>query len=205
MSKILSIALIAFSALATAQVTVAGKANLLFPTSSSKWKDIKNTATNAWQDKGKNNAGFNVGLSFKIDTPTSFFVMPEIYYTSFKNEVDYEGTTLEAKSNRIDVPVLLGYNILGKTAGVFAGPVASYNLVKDETFREFTQNVKNNFSVGYQFGAQVQIQKLIINGRYEGSFTKDQREFIGNTLDHNDAIKYDNRPGLFIVGVGYQF
>ena len=205
MSKIISIALIAFSTFATAQVTVAGKANLLFPTSSSKWNDIKNTATNAWQDKGKNNAGFNVGLSFKIDTPTSFFVMPEIYYTTFKNEVEYEGTTLEAKSNRIDVPVLLGYNILGKTAGIFAGPVASYNLVKDETYDQFKQNVKNNFSVGYQFGAQVQIKKLIINGRYEGAFTKDQREFIGTNISDSEEIRYDNRPNLFIVGLGYQF
>ncbi len=205
MNKILSIALVAISAMATAQVTVAGKANLLFPTSSSKWNDIKSTANSAWQDKGKNNAGFNVGLSFKIDTPTSFFVMPEVYYTTFKNEVEFEGTTLEAKSNRIDVPVLLGYNILGKTAGIFAGPVASYNLVKDETFARFKENVKNNFTVGYQLGAQVQIKKLIINGRYEGAFTKDQREFIGTTVDANDEIRYDNRPNLFIVGLGYQF
>lgn len=203
MNKILSILLIGASTLATAQITASAKANLLFPTNSGKWSDIKDTATGAWKETGKNNTGYNVGLSLKIDTPTSFFVMPEIYYTSFKNEVDVNGTTLEAKSSRIDVPVLLGYNILGKTVGAFIGPVASYNLTKGETYNEFKENVKNNFSLGYQFGAQIQVKKLIINGRYEGAFTKDQREFISNNISEN--VKYDTRPNLFIVGLGYQF
>ena len=203
MNKILSILLIGASTLATAQITASAKANLLFPTNSGNWSDIKGTATGAWKETGKNNTGYNVGLSLKIDTPTSFFVMPEIYYTSFKNEVDVNGTTLEAKSSRIDVPVLLGYNILGKTVGAFIGPVASYNLTKGETYNEFKENVKNNFSLGYQFGAQIQVKKLIINGRYEGAFTKDQREFISNNISEN--VKYDTRPNLFIVGLGYQF
>ena len=92
-----------------------------------------------------------------------------------------------------------------KSLGVFAGPVASYNLSKDNTYNEFKENVKNNFTVGYQFGAQAQIKKLIINARYEGAFSKDQREYISQIADKNETIRYDNRQGLFIVGLGYQF
>ena len=205
MKKILSIILVGSTILASAQIKLAGKANLLFKTDKPTWENIKGTAVTAYNESGKNNVGFNVGLSAKINLPASLFLMPEIYYTTFKTEFDVPtmNTKLEAKSNRVDLPVLLGYNILGENLGIFVGPVASYNLSTDNQFNDFRENAANNFTVGYQFGAQVQLQKLIINGRYEGAFTKDQRDFINNNT--NETIRYDSRPSLFIVGLGYQF
>ncbi|WP_449400244.1 outer membrane beta-barrel protein [Chryseobacterium wanjuense] len=129
--------------------------------------------------------------------------MPELYYTNFKNEFTTENTTFDIKSSRIDLPVLLGYNILGNTLGVFIDPVASYNLSKEDTFNDFTENARDNFTVGYQFGAQVEISKLILNARYEGAFSKDSRNFINRVS--GEEIRYDNRPNLFMVGVGYKF
>lgn len=212
MRKTVSIAMIAISAIASAQISFSGKANLLFPTGSASWKNISSTATNAYNQKGKNNVGFNVGLSAKVSLPGSLFVMPELYYTTFKNEFTepITNTTLEAKSNRLDLPVLLGYNLLGENLGVFVGPVASYNLsAKDEKYlsspNRFAEQAKNEFTMGYQFGAQAKISKLIVNARYEGAFSKDQRNFIENVADTNRTIRYDNRPSLFIVGVGYEF
>jgi len=204
MKKILSTVLIGASLLSTAQVTFAGKANLLFKTDSPSWQNIKNSAVSAYDQSGKNNVGFNVGLSAKIDLPASLFVMPEIYYTTFKNEfqVPETSTTIEAKSNRVDVPVLLGYRLLGDNLGVFIGPVASYNLSSDNQYKDFKENALKDFTLGYQFGAQVQIQKLILNAKYEGAFTEDQREFINST--NNEVIRYDSRPSLFMVGIGYQ-
>ena len=204
MKKILSTVLVGASLLSTAQVTFAGKANLLFKTDSPSWKNIKSSAVSAYDQSGKNNVGFNVGLSAKIDLPASLFVMPEIYYTTFKNEftVPETSTTIEAKSNRVDVPVLLGYRLLGDNLGVFIGPVASYNLSSDNQYNDFKGNALKDFTLGYQFGAQVQIQKLILNARYEGAFTEDQREFINST--NNEVIRYDSRPSLFMVGIGYQ-
>ena len=204
MKKILSTVLIGASLLSTAQVSFAGKANLLFKTDSPSWQNIKNSAVSAYDQSGKNNVGFNVGLSAKIDLPASLFVMPEIYYTTFKNEfqVPETSTTIEAKSNRVDVPVLLGYRLLGDNLGVFIGPVASYNLSSDNQYKDFKENALKDFTLGYQFGAQVQIQKLILNAKYEGAFTEDQREFINST--NNEVIRYDSRPSLFMVGIGYQ-
>jgi hypothetical protein len=204
MKKILSTVLVGASLLSTAQVTFAGKANLLFKTDSPSWQNIKNSAVSAYDQSGKNNVGFNVGLSAKIDLPASLFVMPEIYYTTFKNEfqVPETSTTIEAKSNRVDVPVLLGYRLLGDNLGVFIGPVASYNLSSDNQYKDFKENALKDFTLGYQFGAQVQIQKLILNAKYEGAFTEDQREFINST--NNEVIRYDSRPSLFMVGIGYQ-
>ena len=131
--------------------------------------------------------------------------MPEIYYTTFKTEFDVpvSNVTLEAKSNRVDVPVLVGYKILGDNLGIFAGPVASYNLSSDNQYADFKENATKDFTVGYQFGAQVQLQKLIVSAKYEGAFTEDQRDFINTNT--NETIRYDSRPSLFMVGLGYEF
>lgn len=193
------------SVFASAQIAVAAKANLLFPTDKPTWENVKAGAEEAFESNGKSNVGFNAGLSVKINLASGLFVMPELYYTSFKNEITdpLTNTTLEAKSNRADLPVLLGYNLLGDTAGIFAGPVASYNLSTENQYNDFIENAENNFTVGYQFGAQVKIQNIIITGRYEGSFTKDQRDFINKNTDA--VIRYDNRPSMLLAGVGYQF
>ncbi|KFF14512.1 PorT family protein [Chryseobacterium soli] len=205
MKKVFSIALIGISMFASAQISLAGKANLIFPTGSPTWKNISGTVNNAIENKGSNNVGFNLGLSLRVNLPTSFFLMPELYYTHFKNEFTdpVSNTSFDVKSNRVDLPVLLGHNVLGNTLGVFVGPVASYNLSKDNTFNDFKENVKNNFTVGYQFGAQLEIKKLIVNAKYEGAFSKDTRNFINKVS--GEEIRYDNRPNLFMVGLGYKF
>lgn len=211
MKQIFSIALISLASLASAQISFAVKANAIFQTSSASWKDISNTAANAYDKSGKNAAGYNVGLSAKISTPASFFVMPELYYTTFKNQftvTDPNTNTdvqLEAKYNRVDLPVLLGYNLLGETLGVFVGPVASYNLSKNNQYQDFKENASKEFTVGYQFGAQFQLSKLILNARYEGAFSQDQRKYISQAVGSQTTIRYDNRPSFVLVGVGYKF
>lgn len=203
MKKVYSIAFVGFSLFASAQISLAAKANLIFPTGSPSWQNIKGTVNQAIEGEGKNNVGFNAGLSLKISLPTSLFLMPELYYTNFKNEFTTSNTTFDIKSSRIDVPVLLGYNILGNTVGVFVGPVASYNLSKEDTFNDFNENARDNFTVGYQFGAQLEIKKLILNAKYEGAISKDSRNFINKVS--GEEVRYDNRPNLFMVGVGYKF
>lgn len=203
MKKVFSIALIGFSLFASAQISLAGKANLIFPTGSPSWKNIKGTVNDAIDGEAKNNVGFNVGLSLKVNLPMAFFAMPELYYTNFKNEFTTANTTFDIKSSRVDLPVLVGHKVLGDMLGVFIGPVASYNLSKEDTFNDFKENARDNFTVGYQFGAQLEIKKLIVNARYEGSFSKDERNFINKVS--GEEVRYDNRPNLFMVGLGYKF
>ena len=131
--------------------------------------------------------------------------MPEIYYTSFNNSFTERRTktTLKAKTNRIDVPVLVGVNLISDNLGIFVGPVASYNLAKENTWNNFKENAGNKFTVGYQFGAEARLSNFIINARYEGSFSKDQRDFINNNI--SETVRYDNRPSFVVLGVGYEF
>ncbi|UOE38053.1 outer membrane beta-barrel protein [Chryseobacterium oryzae] len=212
MKKWISAAFIGLSIMASAQISLAGKANVLIPTSSASWKNLKTAATNAVEQKGKNITGFNVGLSLKIDLPSSLFLMPEIYYTNFSNEVTVqndassEQTTIKAKNNRVDIPVLIGTNILGNLLSAYVGPVGSFNLAKDDNFDNFVQKVNTkSFTLGYQLGLQSEISKVIISARYEGAFSKDQRKFINNIAGSNQEINYDNRSSLFLLGLGYKF
>jgi hypothetical protein len=203
MKKLISTIGVLASVFAYSQVTFGVRANALFNTSSASWDNLKGTFNSAIDSKGDNTSGFNVGLAAKIGSPVGgWFVMPEIYYTSFKNKNTVDGVELEAKSDRIDVPVLLGHNfLLGKLAA-FVGPVASYNVSTDKTYASFKENAKNEFTVGYQFGAQATLSKFVVNARYEGAFSKDTRVF---TSVAGQEIRYDNRPSMFILGIGYNF
>lgn len=201
--KIISSVLVSASLMSFAQVSLGVKANLLYRSDSPSWTTIKNGTTIVFNEKGKNSVGYNFGLSAKIDTPLGIFLQPEIYYTTFKNKNTIDNTTIEVKSNRVDVPVLIGYNILGKMLGIYAGPVASYNLSTDNQWNDFKENATKDFTVGYQFGAQATISKLVFSARYEGAFSKDQREFIDNNT--NTTVRYDSRPNLLMFGIGYNF
>lgn len=201
--KIISSVLVSASLMSFAQVSLGVKANLLYRSDSPSWTTIKNGTTTVFNEKGKNSVGYNFGLSAKIDTPLGIFLQPEIYYTTFKNKNTVDNTTIEVKSNRVDVPVLVGYNILGKMLGIYAGPVASYNLSTDNQWNDFKENATKDFTVGYQFGAQATISKLVFSARYEGAFSKDQREFIDNNT--NTTVRYDGRPNLLMFGIGYNF
>lgn len=203
--KLLATALVFTSVCVSAQVAVAVKAHGLFPAGKPTWESVKAGAEEAFEAEGKTNVGFNAGLSVKVNLVSGLFVMPELYYTTFTNELTEPITDskIEAKSNRADLPVLLGYNVWGETVGIYAGPVASYNLSSENQYNDFKENAENNFTVGYQLGAQVKIKSIIISGRYEGSFSKDQREFINNNTDA--VIRYDNRPSMLMAGLGYQF
>ncbi len=210
MNKLLFSLLILASVGVAAQVSVAGKANMIFPTGKPSWENLSNAVPQIYHDGGKNNIGFNIGISAKVDLPSSFFIMPELYYTTFKNSFTHRdsNTTIEAESNRIDLPVLVGVNVLSNLLGVVAGPVASYNLKSDNQYNDFKENAKNNFTVGYQFGLQSQISKVVITARYEGAFTSDERTYVNsasNTINPDYVIRYDNRPSLIILGIGYVF
>lgn len=206
MKSIFSAVVLAFSTAVSAQLSFSAKANYLFKIDSPTWKNISATALNAYHEKGKNKAGFNVGVSLRAPLHGSFFLMPELYYTSYSTEFTepVSAIMLEAKSNRLDMPVLVGYTLLGENLGFIAGPVASYNFVDDQKYDRFKEDIKNNFTVGYQFGLQATFSKILATARYEGAFSKDQRDYISSALP-NAGIRFDSRPSFFIAGLGYKF
>ena len=94
---------------------------------------------------------------------------------------------------------------MGETLSAFVGPVFTVNTSKDNKFENFTESETKDFGVGYQFGANVTLKKFVINARYEGAFSKDERKFISSVAGSDAQINYDNRPSFFILGLGYNF
>ncbi|MBS1549004.1 MAG: outer membrane beta-barrel protein [Bacteroidetes bacterium] len=206
MKKITAILAIFASSMLFSQAKFALKGHVLMPTESSTWKDITGTLSNAIDEKGKNSVGYNVGLSGKFSLAGTFFFMPEIYYTEFKNEwtIASTNTTLIAKNKRVDVPLLAGMDLIGNYFGVFAGPVAIFKLKNNHWYNDY-QEIRSNgdFTLGYQLGGQITIEKFILSGRYQGAFKREERNFINQQTGHN--IQYDNSPNQLLLGIGYQF
>ncbi|WP_187477331.1 hypothetical protein [Amniculibacterium sp. G2-70] len=206
MKKLILLLTIATAGICSAQAKFSIKANLAVPTASSTWKDVSSSLGTTYDESGKNSVGYNVGLSSKISLPgTSFFVMPEIYYTEFKNNFTESktNTTLSANNKRVDVPVLVGMDLVGEYFGVYAGPVALFKLKNNKWYNDFEEFNTKKFALGYQLGAQLTIKNLIVSGRYEGTFNREERNFINQQTGQD--IVYDNSPSLLFLGLGYQF
>ena len=90
--KIISAVLVSASLVSFSQVTIGVKANMLYQSDKPTWTNIQNGATTVYNDKGKNNVGYNAGISLKVDTPLGIFIQPELYYTTFSKEIDIAAT-----------------------------------------------------------------------------------------------------------------
>ena len=76
MKKISSMALLGLSLMGFSQVKIGVKANVLLNTGSSKWSEIKRSVID-YTDSGSKSAGFNVGLSARLNLPsTQLLIMP---------------------------------------------------------------------------------------------------------------------------------
>jgi hypothetical protein len=93
------------------------------------------------------------------------------------------------------VPILLGYHIF-KPISIFAGPSLQYILDTDFDLKGFNLNdVENDFTVGVQFGAAVQLgEKLSVDLRYEKGLSE-------NLANSAGIDKVDTRPTQLIIGL----
>lgn len=86
---------------------------------------------------------------------------------------------------------------------MYAGPVALFKLKNNKWYNDFEEFNTKKFALGYQLGAQLTIKNLIVSGRYEGAFNREERNFINQQTGQD--IVYDNSPSLLFLGLGYQF
>ena len=140
--------------------------------------------------------GFHIGFYGKLNL-SSFYLRPELVYTrtnSEFNNVDYN-------VQKIDLPVLLGYKIIGPLS-VFAGPAFQYILDNDLDLDEISLgDVENEFSVGLNIGLGVQLGAIGLDARYERGFSENEAEFIGNNISNSLEGRVDSRPSQIIFSV----
>ncbi|WP_298344717.1 outer membrane beta-barrel protein [uncultured Algibacter sp.] len=138
------------------------------------------------------NVGYHIGLFGKIGNKVYF--RPEVVYTSTKS--DYNDDSFEMQ--KLDAPLMVGVKVLGPIS-VFGGPSLQYIL--DSEFDGIAINdVKNDFSVGLNFGIGLNFKKLGVDLRYERGFSDNEATFINNNTSALEN-RLDTRPDQLILSL----
>lgn len=145
-------------------------------------------------------AGFHVGFFGKLDLGV-LYIRPELIYTKTTSSYDVESSDLDYKVSKIDLPVLVGFTLIGPLK-VFVGPAFQYTLNNDlDGLDGLTiEDVQNDFSIGYHAGIGVNLGKLGLDVRYEGAFSENQANLIGNNIADISG-RVDSRPSQIIFGL----
>lgn len=199
MKKLILTAIIGLAAnFATAQnINFGVKGGAVFNTDKGEvWRDTGNI----FKKDGKASAGFQAGALARISL-AGIYIQPELLYTQFKNEYNTDGEDFKVTKKRLDVPVNVGKRFLG-IAHVQAGPVFSYYFDDKLSVKEFTTAKQDEFNVGMQIGAGVEVSKLLFDLRYEFGLGKVGSEILNG---NNREFKTENRPQMLNLTVAYLF
>ncbi|UOB18288.1 outer membrane beta-barrel protein [Abyssalbus ytuae] len=150
-------------------------------------------ATNDIKTGSDSKVGFHFGVFGKLDFP-KIYLRPELVYTKTKS--DYDGADFDM--SKLDLPVLLGYKIIGPLS-VFAGPSFQYILDTDLEGTDL-EDVENDFTVGLNVGAAVNLGNIGLDVRYERGFSENEASFISNNITDVSG-RVDSRPSQLIFSL----
>lgn len=157
-----------------------------------------------------NAADYGVHLGFFAQARLGkFFIQPEVLFNS--NSVEYKlndftdastiSTIKKESFQNLDLPVMIGAKF--GPLRLQAGPVGHVFIdSKSQLFdiEGYAQNFEN-MTWGYQAGIGLDLWKIILDLKYEGSFNDfgDHMVFDGKSYSFNDS------PGRFVASVGIAF
>jgi len=139
------------------------------------------------------NVGYHLGVFGKIGDRLYF--RPELVYTATKSEYDND----DFQVKKLDAPLLFGIKVLGPVS-VFGGPSLQYILDTEFDGIEI-DDVKEDFSVGLNFGIGLNFNKIGIDLRYERGFSDNEATFIGNNIGTGAVSRIDTRPDQLILSL----
>jgi hypothetical protein len=155
---------------------------------------------------GESVTGYHVGLQTQIKI-AMLVIKPELYFNAGGGTLEQvvengPNEVLNVKFNRIDVPLLAGVK-LGPIR-LNAGPVGSFVISETTDLTEIEPDFElftKSMTWGFQAGLGLDVSKLSIDARYEGSLSKLGETF---TVGNND-FPLDARPSQWIISVGFWF
>ena len=160
-------------------------------------KEFTQDVTNAYEDGGKGKSGFNIGFYGKLDLGP-IYLRPELVYTKTTSEYKLNtGGTEDYKISKLDIPVLVGIKLIGPV-NVFAGPAFQYYLDNDLKGISIS-DVENEFSVGLNIGASIELGRLGIDVRYERGLSENE----ANWSNASETFTLDSRPEQIIFSLSY--
>lgn len=152
--------------------------------------------------------GFVFGAFARIELG-KFTLQPELLYSTTRSEVealDSAGVRQgigDVKTSNLDIPIMLGYNLIDGDQfklRLVAGPVASLTLDQDAGPLDIPESSFENFRFGYQAGIGLDIWKVTVDVRYQGSFSN-TIDFAGTSFPPNT----DNpQTGLIQFTAGFK-
>jgi len=191
-----SIVLIASFIAVSAQSGFGIKAGLSY-NSNGEFKEFSNEVTDIYKNEGSGKSGFNVGFYGKLDLGP-IYLRPELVYTKTTSEYELNsGSTEDYKISKLDMPVLVGIKVIGPL-NVFAGPAFQYYLDNDLKGLNFN-DIENEFSVGINIGASIELGRLGLDVRYERGLSENE----ANWSNAVETFTLDSRPEQLIFSVSY--
>ena len=141
------------------------------------------------------NVGYHIGLFGKLGK--DFYFKPELVYSNTKSSYDSDDFVMK----KLDAPLLVGVKVIGPVS-VFGGPSLQY--IVDTEFDGITiDNVKEDFTIGLNFGVAVNFDKFGIDLRYERGFNDNEAIFINNNIGSGIVSRIDTRPEQLILSVSF--
>jgi hypothetical protein len=159
-------------------------------------------------ESGDATLGLHIGAFARVSI-AGFYVQPEALFTSAGGRVTIDDLQTNSQIirnytlNKFDVPVMIG----NKFGGIFrfqVGPVFSMILsesAKDNISGSITEIRQGwrDAAVGYQVGLGLDIGKVIVDFKYEGSLNK-----VGDRIMiHGESFNTDLRNNQIIFSLGF--
>lgn len=135
--------------------------------------------------------GYQGGVVARLHLPICY-VQPELLITSAGGKARQQAQETALRYTTLALPVLVGTSLGGLR--IQAGPAFNWLLLAEEKDKD----IKGNYSllsVGYQGGLGIDIGRIMVDVKYEGSLTKFGHQLAGFQTDH--------RLRLFILAIGF--
>lgn len=152
--------------------------------------------------------GWHAGAFFRMNLPLGMYLQPELLYSqtggNFLVESGEGTSTGTLQLHRFDLPVLLGFRFLG-IMRANAGVVGNFMLGAQQDLLGERTSVKDRYkspTMGYQAGIGLDLWKLLIDLKYEGSLSSIAGENI-RILGTDFSV--DQRNPQWILSVGFRF
>ena len=155
---------------------------------------------------GEGVMGYHLGLQTRIKI-AMVVIQPELYFNAGGGTVEQVvdgGATeiLNVNFSRIDIPLLAGVKF--GPARISLGPVGSFILSETTDLTDIEPDFElftSSMSWGFQAGLGLDISRLSLDFRYEGSLSK-----LGESLTVGGSeFALDARPSQWIISLGFWF
>ena len=150
--------------------------------------------------------GYHLGVQTRINI-AMIYIQPELYWNAGGGTIQQimdggASEVMEVKFNRMDLPILVGVKLGPIRLNI--GPVGSYVISEsnDGSTADFDyQLYLNSMNWGWQGGIGLDLTKLSLDVRYEGSLS-DLSDSVPEALQ---SYNMDPRPSQWIISLGYWF